>query len=179
MGLKNQVLKNVEKFIYLLYVSHKMSLGLDARYKIRLVNEFYNEMKKISAKYEKKDIYDSMYYCKRLGYLSFSYSKDEGFMFNFTKKGILKLLKKESLFKARKWEKIKGDSKFMVLFDVPESLHATRDKLRKFLKIMGYEEIQKSVFVAKYDNYQETAFVIKALEADGYVRTGFFWEKEI
>jgi len=177
MKIKNEVLKNIEKFMYLLYFFHRLRGGINPMSKVYLIENFFNEMRKIDKHYEQKDFYQDMHYCKRQGYLDFKYSRKEGYSFSFTHKGMLKLMSKESFVKSKKWELVKGDTRLMVIFDIPEEKHHLRNRFRKILKIMNYDEIQKSVFVSKYYSYDDLMLVVKALGIEEYIRVGFFTEK--
>ncbi len=55
--------------------------------------------------------------------------------------------------KDKKWQ--------MIIFDVPESDRKMRDKFRTTLKALGYQQLQKSVWVSPYDVFRQTEKVIK------------------
>ncbi len=65
----------------------------------------------------------------------------------------------------------KWDKKWrFVLFDVPENKKSIRNALRHHLKIIGFFEFQKSVFVHPYDCLSEIEYIIETYEAREFVR---------
>jgi len=75
-----------------------------------------------------------------------------------TAKGMNKLFKIKLKFFDKKFRK---DKKWgMVLFDIPENQRKNRDLFRKSLKNLGYQKLQKSIWVCKYDTSNETKELI-------------------
>ncbi|MDD2935332.1 MAG: hypothetical protein PHX25_02540 [Candidatus Pacebacteria bacterium] len=66
----------------------------------------------------------------------------------------------------KKWD---GRWRF-ILFDVPEGNKQTRNALRYHLKMIGFFEFQKSVFVHPYDCKDEIDYIIEFYEAREFVR---------
>ncbi|MEI7750148.1 MAG: CRISPR-associated endonuclease Cas2 [Candidatus Moraniibacteriota bacterium] len=58
----------------------------------------------------------------------------------------------------------------VVLFDIPEKRKSDRDAFRKWIKKLGFSELQKSVFVLPYDCRDEFDFVVEFLGLRKYVR---------
>ena len=77
-----------------------------------------------------------------------------------------------------KYNKLK-DGKIIVMFDVPEKFRTKRNMLRNFLKLYGYKEIQKSIFISEYDNYEDLKWIIKFFELSDCVKIGRYIEYKI
>jgi hypothetical protein len=58
----------------------------------------------------------------------------------------------------------------MVLFDIPEVSRKSRDLFRKQLKYLGYQNLQKSIWVCPYDVLKITQKLIKNYKLDRFVR---------
>lgn len=67
-------------------------------------------------------------------------------------------------------QKITGDIYLMVLFDIPEDLASQRRKLRNFLKLRQFEQVQKSVWVTKFDYREEVVNIVDGLRLNEYVQ---------
>jgi hypothetical protein len=65
----------------------------------------------------------------------------------------------------------RSDKKWqMILFDIPEVSRRNRDLFRKQLKYLGYQNLQKSVWVCPYDVLKVTQKLIKNYKIDRFVR---------
>lgn len=58
----------------------------------------------------------------------------------------------------------------IVLFDIPESQRKIRDAFRYHLKLLGFFEFQKSVFIHPYDCEDEINYLIEFYNARRYIR---------
>jgi predicted transcriptional regulator len=58
----------------------------------------------------------------------------------------------------------------MILFDIPEVSRRSRDLFRKQLKYLGYQNLQKSIWVCPYDVLKATQELIKNYKLDRFVR---------
>ena len=85
-----------------------------------------------------------------------------------TPKGLEKAFMVKNKFSNRK--KRKDGRWVMVIFDIPENLKKTRNFLRKSLVDLGYQQLQKSVWICPYDIYSETETTIRLCEVSSYVR---------
>lgn len=92
-----------------------------------------------------------------------------------TPKGKIKILR----LKIKKLNKKKNQNKYwlMVLFDIPERLRKTRDIFRKTLHELGFEQLQKSVWITPYDVLSELKELISNCSLEKFVR--FLFIKEI
>ncbi len=88
--------------------------------------------------------------------------------FLITPKGCKKILKIK--FKTLD-KKRRTDKKWqMVIYDIPESKRGIRDEFRNELKILGYKELQKSIWVCPYDILKETEELIKNYLLESYAK---------
>ena len=58
----------------------------------------------------------------------------------------------------------------IVIFDIPDRHKWARDTLRKQLKVMGFYQMQKSVFVSAFPCEEELKFLSSLLNVGGYLR---------
>jgi DNA-binding transcriptional regulator PaaX len=117
--------------------------------------------------FERKRFNSLIYYLKRKGYITITNLQEKkGVM--FTQRGAQKTLKiklKDLSKKKRpdgKWE--------MIIFDIPEKKRGLRDMLRQFLVLLGYEQLQESVWVSPYDVFKETSNFLREYSLDLYVK---------
>lgn len=89
-------------------------------------------------------------------------------------KGRLKIL----YLKTKQLDKKKFQNNWwlMVAFDIPEKLRKTRDFFRKILHELGFEQLQKSVWVTPYDVIKEVQEVIKNYRLEDFVKSLFVKE---
>ncbi len=64
--------------------------------------------------------------------------------------------------KDKKWQ--------MVIFDIPENYHKTRDRFRRAIKMIGYKKLQQSIWICPYDVLAETESLIKNFSIEDWVR---------
>ncbi|MFA4890573.1 MAG: CRISPR-associated endonuclease Cas2 [Candidatus Paceibacterota bacterium] len=65
----------------------------------------------------------------------------------------------------------KWDKKWrIVIFDVPEKKKKAREALRGKLKNLGFQELQKSVFIHPFECEEEIDFVVEIFQIRPYVR---------
>lgn len=88
-----------------------------------------------------------------------------------TEKGKLRVLKYKLANIKNKKQQWDGEWR-MVAFDVPEKLRRGRDALRHTLRKVGFQELQKSIFVTPHDCLEEIEALIKFFDLGKYVRFG-------
>jgi hypothetical protein len=71
----------------------------------------------------------------------------EAMIIDLTAKGLEKRLK---ILIGRK-KAVPGEPSTIIIYDIPEHLHRSRDELRRFLRSVGFERIQRSVWVIEKD----------------------------
>ena len=91
-----------------------------------------------------------------------------------TPKGMRKVLRVKRKLSNKK-RRVDG-SWIMVIFDVPEKLGSARKLLRKRLVELGYQQLQKSVWVCPYDVRDETEDVVRSYRLTSYVKIFFIKE---
>ena len=57
----------------------------------------------------------------------------------------------------------------MIIWDIPEKLQKTRNKFRNALRLLGYQPLQKSVWVCPYPCEDEIHFLAELFEITPYV----------
>ena len=66
-------------------------------------------------------------------------------------------------------EKLGGDAKLMIIFDIPEEMVLARVKLRRVLRAWRFEQVQKSVWVTSYNHVASVNELINELNIKQYV----------
>lgn len=74
----------------------------------------------------------------------------------------------QSIFKSKQKHEWKGKW-FLVTFDIPEKQRNKRVYLRKFLKIIGFYQFQKSVYVFPFECEKEISLIKKIIEGGKYL----------
>lgn len=93
-----------------------------------------------------------------------SYFKFENNKFYLTSKGRIEVIK---IVLKKKTKKKKWDGKWRgVIFDIPETNRRDRRFLRNELKLMGFKEVQKSVWVSPYNIEKELKTLLKLWKID-------------
>lgn len=97
----------------------------------------------------REKLHQVMHGLKRRGYLQEKvFGKTRGYV--LTPKGEAKLCQLQ-LTEAAKRPKLPGGQWLMVFFDVPEAQKRAREILRAQLRLLGFEPVQKSVWVTRAD----------------------------
>ncbi len=131
-------------------------------YKVRDIYwEQYKDKKK------KERFTDMVRNLKNRGYLNVKDLKNRKALM-ITPKGIYKIFNIEL---KTNYQNRRPDKKWqMVLFDIPEKLRKNRDLFRKQLKCLGYQNLQKSIWICPYDVLKPTQQLIKNYKLDRFVR---------
>lgn len=129
-----------------------------------LQNEIYKKYKK---RYGAIRLSKFVYYLKKRGYIE---TKDwetrKGLA--LTPKGLNKILKRRNkeirlpIRKDKRWQ--------MVVFDIPEKSRKVRDIFRDALKVLGYQQLQKSIWVSPYEVAEKTKEIISSLNLEDEVK---------
>lgn len=128
----------------------------------------YNEIiRKMSWQKDRTKFAKLINNLKRHGYLKTKIGKDKKAVM-LTFKGCERILK----FALEKSDKKKRhDGKWqMVIWDIPEKYKKTRHRFRLALKLLGYRQLQKSVWVCPYDVLKEAEKIIRFYRLEPYVR---------
>ena len=138
----------------------------------------YPELWQMKKEYERrrrrKDFSQFLYYLKKKGYIKIkNLEQTEGVM--LTKSGLERAMRAMRLLAQRKK---RNDGRWqMIIFDIPEEKKNSRRILREYLTFLGYQLLQRSVWVCPYDVGKETEEFLREYSIDPYVK--LFLIKEI
>lgn len=131
------------------------------------VNKWKEYHSIFNKEYRKKKFNQLIAYLKYKGYLKVK-KFNKYIAIGLTKRGInkiiltnLKLQEKRSR-PDRKWQ--------MIIFDIPEKRRKDRDGFRRGLKLLGYQQLQKSTWVSSGDVLEETKVLIKLYKLEPFVQ---------
>lgn len=123
-------------------------------------NAFFNDLEKLDQiKLNKNAIKTTYYRAIKNGYIAVDQDKKLPIL---TSKGHEKLMP----FKPKKLK----DSSLMVIFDIPEKERAKRRNLRLLLRELAFKQIQKSVWVSKFDSRKYLELELKKNHLGRYVQ---------
>lgn len=148
-----------------------------------LLQKLNNKSKhKINRDYLRKMVYRSIKNLEKKGMVSVYRNNRKIVSLSLTKKGekainLIKL-KNSKDFWDKKYKKITTGER-VVFFDIPESMKRIRNVFRVFLKMIGYKEVQKSVFISRYENIDDLKVIVEVLDISRYVMTGIFFRNEL
>lgn len=168
-----------EKLIIILFNLFFIPKSLNPVSQDKIISEMFDYFDKTKLKYFRKRIRETLKKFEKEGLLLIDKSKTGEFIIKFTKKGILFAKLKKITREFKNYKKIDKNKKRIVFFDIPEKLKKKRNALRNFLKLMGYKEIQKSVFETDYENLDDLKIIITGFGLEDYVKTGIFEEQKI
>lgn len=172
-----------DKFLLIIYdFFEEVEKALEAITPPRSVKQFlyYWEIEKLKRKYERekrrRNFYQFLYYLKKKGYIKIeNLEGKKGIL--LTKKGKQEALKIK--FKTMKKKRRKDGKLEMLIFDIPEKYRKLRDIFRNHLKFLGYQMLQKSVWLTPFDVFKETEKLIREYSLDKYIRRFIIEEVEI
>lgn len=127
--------------------------------------EQYKRQNKDRAR--KRRFYRIVSYLKNKGYLDIKDLENRKAVI-ITPKGIEGVLETELKFGNK--EKKKDKKWQMIFFDIPEKRRKDRDRLREYLRYLGYKKLQQSIWVCPYDVLKETRHIIKNYRLDRFIR---------
>lgn len=134
-----------------------------------------------NRRYFKKEQFNKdKYYLKRHGLIKIKQLDQNTFEISLTEKGANKAL--EEAFKNFIIKKPQKDGYWrVVMFDIPRKDNWARDVFRQKLKMMGFYQLQESVFILPYPCEKEVNFLVEILGIAPFVnliRTKDFAENE-
>lgn len=141
------------------------------------ISKFWREYEK---RRNKRQFGQFINYLKKSGYIKVK-NLETGKGILLTPKGAQKALKvkyKENKLNS-KLKKRKDKKWIMVIFDIPEKRRIYRDDFRKFLRSLGFQKLQQSVWVSPSDVYNDLEEIIKIYFLDKFVRIFLIEEIEI
>ena len=108
-------------------------------------SRFFTELERISE-YKRRSLENAFYQAQRQEFIKFKLQKDLKIL-EITKNG-------QRLIRPFVAEKFSRGGKLMIVFDIPEEMSASRNRLRRVLKSWNFYQVQKSVWVTEYDHRQ-------------------------
>ena len=130
----------------------------------------------IQKKKDRRQFAQFVNYLKKKGYIKIANLKGKKGIL-ITPKGKQKALKVKVALKEKK--KRRDGRWIMIMYDIPEKEKRERTLLRETLRMLGYQNFQKSIWVCPYDVLKETEEVIRAYSLDSYVRIFLIEEIEL
>lgn len=157
---------------------------------------FFDDVFEVWIPLTRRDTYNQLHYPKIINWEDYFPSEIKRVANRLQRKGVVKVEqignelvvkiteqgKKEVL--KYKWADFKPKSSKwdglwrMVFFDIAEKQRKSRDELRDFLKMLGMQQMQESVFVSPYDISGEVKYLREILEIPHGVKLGVLKEIE-
>ena len=88
--------------------------------------------------------------------------------YSLTLKGELKVL--DAQVRLEKKKKLFSGDWILVFYDIPETMRRTRNIFRSKLIILGFEQLQKSVWACPFEVNDHLSKIINELGLDKYVK---------
>ncbi|MCD6149246.1 CRISPR-associated endonuclease Cas2 [bacterium] len=154
-----------KKIILLLMAGVALGLSTSPRAQKRVFRALKREWKFV----DKQKLYRNV---KKLEEQKMIYYRNKGEWWNIelTKKGKKQAQKigfnKLEISKPKKWDK----KWRVVIFDIPENKKIVREALRKKIQKLGFQELQKSVFIYPYPCNKEIEMVINFFKAEKFAK---------
>jgi CRISPR/Cas system-associated protein endoribonuclease Cas2 len=165
-----------EKFLWGLYNIGEKIDDINEIFRITTFREvvidqsFWRDLQK---KKDKKQFAQFINYLKKKGYIKTNAKK--GIL--ITPKGKGKVLKIKYKFLEKK--KRKDGKWIMLMYDIPVNRNRERHLFRRQLQYLGYQQLQKSIWVCPYDVFKETEKIINLMSLSDFMRTFLIEEIKI
>ena len=164
-------LKFTEEFLWKLYEFHEGLTKVHEPFAQRSMREaLHPELWEIRLAYEsrkrKKTFSQFVSYLKRKGYIKIPEGKNIS-SFEFTEKGRQKAL--AGRVKGRELAERKDGKIIMLMYDIPNKKQSVRQAFRSALEFLGYQMLQKSVWVSSKDVLEETERAVREYGLDDCV----------
>lgn len=175
-----------EKFLWLLYDAYEATeraLEPPEVFKLHSFKSvisgdsaFWRELKR---RKRRKRFNQFINYLKRYGYIKVKELEGKEAIL-LTPKGRKKVLKAKILKDdSGKLKKRKDGRWIMVIFDIPEKERVIRDVFRSFLYCLGFEQLQRSVWISPYQVSDDLREIIRTYKLESNVRIFLIKEKPI
>ncbi|PIS46655.1 MAG: CRISPR-associated endonuclease Cas2 [Elusimicrobia bacterium CG08_land_8_20_14_0_20_51_18] len=162
--------EGLDKILLILETFYGVKYGYNIGRKFYLLENFPERWRRIGGKYAAK----KLSYLKQKGYLSAEKEKT-GKRYKLTPRGLIKLIRLRTLKNHKIGTPLKPDKKYKILFfDIPENRKKERDRFRKFLKELGFHELQRSIFLSNLESPRELDAVLDFLGIREYALFGNF-----
>jgi predicted transcriptional regulator len=161
-----------EKFLWTLYNIIETLDRLHEPFAPRTMKEaFYPELYKRKRewgrKMDRKNFAKLIHYLKKKGWIRVKELEGKKAVI-LTSEGLEKVFKIKHKFLKK--EKRKDKKWLMVIFDIPEKKKKIREIFREYLKNLGYQKFQKSIWICPYEVLKETQELIRKYSLERYVR---------
>lgn len=161
-----------EKFLWDIYNAIEMIDKLHEPFAPRTMKEvwfpdLYKFRREWERKLDRKRFAKLLYYLKKKGLIRVKELENKKGVI-LTPKGMKKVLRiKYKMIEKKK----RRDGKWqMAIFDIPEKRRKIRENFRNDLKILGYQKLQKSIWISPYDVLKETQELIRKYSIEKFVR---------
>lgn len=165
----------LEKFLWNLYEMSEEIIDLlkYVRAPTSWKEVLHPEYRKLKREYEKrmgrKAFRNLIYYLKKKGIIKgFKEEKTNGWL--LTEKGKEKILKIKEKIDLKNLKKRKDGKWIMVIFDIPEKEKNKRDFFRWTLQTLGFQMLQKSIWISPHDVLEKVKTLIKNHFLKSYVK---------
>ncbi len=166
-----------EKLVLTLFTYYTFALNPKLLLSCELILiKLEREKLKVTKRYLKMRIKRTLKMLQKNGYIKIYGNIDGRFRVELTEKA-KNLIKMKSLSEnIKNYKKIKN-AKRILFFDIPEKMKRKRNIFRSFIKLIGYKEVQKSVFISEYENYEDLVNIAKFIGVEDYIKTGWYIER--
>jgi len=132
--------------------------------------------KNLERKRNKRQFAQFINHLKKQEYIKIANLKEKRGIL-LTSKGKKKILKVK--YKLLDKKRRKDKKWIMIMYDIPEKEKRERALLRETLQSLGYQRLQKSIWVCPYEVFKETEEIIRVYSLDPYVRIFLMEEIEL
>lgn len=120
-------------------------------------NLFFNELEKIS-RYKRQTLEKALREAERL-----KLAEKHESVIRLTRAG-------QEIIRPFIAQKLSGEAKLMVIFDIPEGMAVVRARFRRTLVAWHFHQIQKSVWITSYDHKPSVRKIVSELGITDYVK---------
>ncbi|MDP3882593.1 MAG: hypothetical protein Q8Q48_00870 [Candidatus Staskawiczbacteria bacterium] len=158
--------KIVEEILWRIYYASSIRAGRRGDIRFFLLNDMLKDIHGFTS----RQLATAVYELKRQNLIE-KKNYEGSILVSLSQKGMLRAINYK--FRRLDGKKEKWDGKWrMVAFDIPNSYEKARKALVYRLKMGGFYEWQKSVFLYPYSCYEEVNAFIKLFKVEKYVRFG-------
>ncbi len=149
-------------------ICYSLSIGLSVPGDPRRTKYRRWAEKMIKNKKQRQKIYNALLRLQKRKLIEKKVFKDNAKGYVITPIGRLLLFGKTASDIKRK--KLPQNQYILVLFDIPEKMHALRDIFRANLKLLNFEKVQQSVWICRYDVLGPVKKLINDSNLSAYVK---------
>jgi CRISPR-associated endonuclease Cas2 len=144
-----------------------------------LYPDLYELRRKYEMRQQRKNFAKLLSYLKKKGLIKIKDLEEKKALI-ITPKGKEKILRIRNEFLASLPKKRRKDGKWiMVAFDIPEKRKTIRNYLREKLVELGFQKLQKSIWISPYDVLKEVQEIVTNLSIEKNVKFFIIEEAEI